>query len=98
MKSLGLVEINNADGPEQKAGGLRLFAPGTFRDNPFTRSEAETIWNSRRRALTITVRWSVPAFLLQTPCETPSIRRSALRTTGHQRRSVSSSSKSENGA
>ncbi len=67
MKSLGLVEINNADGPEQKAGGLRLFAPGTFRDNPFTRSDAETLWNSRHRALTITVRWSVRAFLLQTP-------------------------------
>ena len=74
MKSLGLVEINNADGPEQKAGGLRLFAPGTFRDNPFTRSEAETLRNSRHRALTITVRWLVPIFLLQTPGGPPSLR------------------------
>ena len=59
---------------EQKAGGLKLVAPAPPATPHPRRSEAEAFRNSRRRGLTTTVRWSVPAFLLQTPGGTPSLR------------------------
>jgi hypothetical protein len=59
---------------EQNAGGLRLFAPAPPATPHPRRSEAEAFRNSRRRGRTTTVRWSVPAFLLQTPGGAPSLR------------------------
>jgi hypothetical protein len=48
-----------------KRCGLSLFAPAPPATPHPRRSEAETFRNSRHRGLTTTVRWSVPAFLLQ---------------------------------
>ena len=59
---------------EQKADGLTLFASTPHAPPHPRRSEVEAFQNSRRRGLTTTVRWSVPAFLLQTPGGTPSLR------------------------
>jgi hypothetical protein len=69
---------------EEEAGGLKLFAPAPPATPHPRRSEVEAFQNSRRRGLTTTVRWSVPAFLLQTPGGAPALRRGPLRTTGHQ--------------
>jgi hypothetical protein len=60
--------------PEQEAGGLRLFASAPPAPPHPRRSEVESFRNSRRRGLTTTVRWSVPAFLLQTPGGSPLLR------------------------
>jgi hypothetical protein len=59
---------------EQKASGLRLFAPTPPATPHPRRSEVEAFRNSHRRGLSTTVRWSVPAFLLQTPGGAPSLR------------------------
>ena len=59
---------------EQGAGGLSFFASAPPATPYPRRSEAEAFRNSRRRGLTTTVRWSVPAFLLQTPGGAPSLR------------------------
>jgi hypothetical protein len=59
---------------EYKAGGLRLFASTPHAPPHPRRSEVEAFRNSRRPGLTTTVRWSIPAFLLQTPGGAPSLR------------------------
>ena len=49
---------------EQKAGGLRVFAPTPPATPHPRRSEVETFWNSFSRGLVITLLQSVPAFPL----------------------------------